>query len=143
MIAKYLKKSSILRIVPIFLLMTLFACKTAQAEFKVCNKSDTSIGVAIAYHSQNHWVSQGWWQIQKNTCQILITAPLENRFYYLYAEDQNNQRKWQGDIEFCISNKQFLNTDQQNCVASGFELAGFAEYDTGDYSSWTVELNAD
>ena len=40
----------------------------------------------------------------------------------------------------CVADKEFKIADVKDCVARGFQRAGFKEYDTGEQASWMVQL---
>ena len=40
----------------------------------------------------------------------------------------------------CVAEKEFKIAGVTDCVARGFQRAGFQEYDTGEQASWMVQL---
>jgi uncharacterized membrane protein len=40
----------------------------------------------------------------------------------------------------CVAEKEFKIAGVNDCVARGFQRAGFQEYDTGEQASWMVQL---
>lgn len=112
----------------------------AVADFRVCNATQNLVGVAIGYRAGDGWKTEGWWQIEGSTCKTLIEGALSSRFYYLYAEDAERGGRWDGPINMCIAKEPFKIADVKDCYARGFERAGFQEYDTGEQSSWMVQL---
>ncbi|PZO73670.1 MAG: hypothetical protein DI629_19510 [Mesorhizobium amorphae] len=112
----------------------------AQADFRVCNATQSLVGVAIGYRAQAGWVTEGWWHVDGSSCKTLIEGPLSSRFYYLYAEDAERGGRWEGPINMCVAEKEFKVGGAADCLARGFQRAGFQEYDTGEQSSWMVQL---
>jgi uncharacterized membrane protein len=112
----------------------------ALADFRVCNATQNLVGVAIGYRAKAGWVTEGWWHIEGSTCKTLIEGPLSSRFYYLYAEDAERGGRWDGPINMCVAEKEFKIAGVNDCVARGFQRAGFQEYDTGEQASWMVQL---
>jgi uncharacterized membrane protein len=112
----------------------------AQADFRVCNATQNLVGVGIGYRAKAGWITEGWWHIEGSTCKTLIEGPLSSRFYYLYAEDAERGGRWDGPISMCVAEKEFKIAGVTDCVARGFQRAGFQEYDTGEQSSWMVQL---
>lgn len=112
----------------------------ARADFRVCNATQSLVGVGIGYRAQAGWVSEGWWHIESSTCKTLIEGPLSSRFYYLYAEDAERGGRWDGPITMCVAEKEFKIAGVNDCLARGFQRAGFQEYDTGEQASWMVQL---
>ncbi|MEP9399110.1 DUF1036 domain-containing protein [Mesorhizobium sp. KR2-14] len=124
-------------VVPLFFVVT---ASTAHADFRVCNATQNLVGVGIGYRAKAGWVTEGWWHIEGSTCKTLIEGPLSSRFYYLYAEDAERGGRWDGPITMCVAEKEFKIAGVTDCVARGFQRAGFKEYDTGEQASWMVQL---
>lgn len=124
-------------VVPLFFVAT---ASTAYADFRVCNATPNLVGVGIGYRAKAGWVTEGWWHIEGSTCKTLIEGPLSSRFYYLYAEDAERGGRWDGPINMCVAEKEFKIAGVTDCVARGFQRAGFKEYDTGEQASWMVQL---
>lgn len=112
----------------------------AHADFRVCNATQNLVGVAIGYRAKTGWVTEGWWHIDGSSCKTLIEGPLTSRYYYLYAEDAQGGGRWEGKVNMCVAEKEFRITGVQDCFARGFQRNGFQEYDTGEQSSWMVQL---
>ena len=112
----------------------------ARADFRVCNATQSLVGVAIGYRAKSGWVTEGWWHVDASTCKTLIEGTLSSRYYYLYAEDAERGGRWDGPVNMCIAEKEFKISGVQDCFARGFQRAGFQEYDTGEQASWMVQL---
>lgn len=112
----------------------------AHAEFRVCNKTDGLIGVAIGYKLQDEWITEGWWRIPADVCTSIIEGDLTSRYFYLHAEGADAQSKWRGPVFMCTSNKEFKIRGVKDCFARGFERTGFFEVDTAEQKSWQVRL---
>jgi uncharacterized membrane protein len=128
-----------LALVAAFGLLTLGASE-ARADFRVCNATQNLVGVGIGYRAKAGWVTEGWWHIEGSTCKTLIEGPLSSRFYYLYAEDAERGGRWDGPINMCVAEKEFKIAGVNDCFARGYQRAGFEEYDTGEQTSWMVQL---
>jgi uncharacterized membrane protein len=120
--------------------LLLWAPTQARADFRVCNATQSLVGVGIGYRAKAGWVTEGWWHIEGSSCKTLIEGPLSSRFYYLYAEDAERGGRWDGPINMCVAEKEFKIAGVTDCVARGFQRAGFQEYDTGEQASWMVQL---
>jgi uncharacterized membrane protein len=112
----------------------------ARADFRVCNATQNLVGVGIGYRAKAGWVTEGWWHIEGSSCKTLIEGPLSSRFYYLYAEDAERGGRWDGPISMCVAEKEFKIAGVNDCLARGYQRAGFQEYDTGEQASWMVQL---
>lgn len=113
----------------------------AMADFRVCNATQNLVGVAIGYRAAAGWVTEGWWHIDGSTCKTLIEGALSSRYYYLYAEDAERGGRWDGPVNMCVAEREFKIAGAGDCFARGFQRAGFQEYDTGEQSSWMVQLS--
>jgi uncharacterized membrane protein len=58
-----------------------FFSTAAQADFRVCNKTQSRVGVAIGYKDNDLWSTEGWWNVAANSCETLIRGPLVARLY--------------------------------------------------------------
>ncbi|MFZ1772389.1 MAG: DUF1036 domain-containing protein [Rhizobiaceae bacterium] len=123
--------------------LLLLAAVPARADFRVCNATQSLVGVSIGYRAKTGWITEGWWHIEGSNCKTLIEGPLSSRYYYLYAEDAERGGRWDGPIAMCVAEKEFKITGTTDCVARGFQRAGFKEYDTGEQASWMVQLTDD
>ncbi|WP_062227408.1 DUF1036 domain-containing protein [Aureimonas frigidaquae] len=119
---------------------SLAAPSAARADFRVCNGTQTLVGVAIGYRDAEGWISEGWWRIPPSACRSVVEGNLKSRFYYLYAEDDQGRSRWAGDVQMCIAENEFRVVDVKDCFARGFQEMGFREYDTGQQGSWMVQL---
>lgn len=122
------------------MLALLLTPAPAWADFRVCNATQSLVGVAIGYRAATGWVTEGWWHIDGSTCKTLIEGSLSSRYYYLYAEDAERGGRWDGPINMCVAEREFKIAGAGDCFARGFQRAGFQEYDTGEQSSWMVQL---
>lgn len=112
----------------------------AHAELRLCNKTPVQVGIAIGYKGEGEWVSEGWWNLDAESCQVVVDGPLPSRYYYLYALDYEEGGSWGGTAYMCTHDKEFTIHGTTDCVARGYERRGFIEVDTGDKLSWTVQL---
>lgn len=112
----------------------------AHADFRVCNATQSLVGVSIGYRASTGWITEGWWHVDASTCKTLIEGALSSRYYYLYAEDAERGGRWEGPISMCVAEREFKIAGVNDCFARGFQRAGFQEYDTGEQTSWMVQL---
>lgn len=117
-----------------------FGAQPAKADLRLCNKTQALVGIAIGYKGREDWVSEGWWNIAAETCQIVVEGALPARYYYVYGVDYELGGEWSGTAHMCTSEKEFTIESTGDCLARGFERTGFVEVDTGDQASWTVQL---
>jgi uncharacterized membrane protein len=126
-----------------FALWSILLAGNAYADFRVCNGTQSLVGVAVGYRSQEGWVSEGWWRIDPSHCKTIIKGVLKSRYYYVYAEDAVRGSKWEGPIKMCVADKSFKISGVHDCFARGFQKASFQEYDTGEQTNWMVQLTED
>lgn len=120
--------------------LSFFFADFARADFRVCNTTQEPVGVAIGYRTLSGWVSEGWWVVPVTECKTLLEGPLSSRFYYFYAEDAQKKGVWPGAVTMCVKDSQFTIDGVHDCFTRGFQKAGFKEIDTGNQTSWTVQL---
>jgi uncharacterized membrane protein len=123
-----------------FFLAVLAAPTVAQADFRLCNRTQSRVGVAVGYKDNDVWTTEGWWNVGANTCETLMRGPLVARFYYIYALDYDQGGEWAGQALMCTREKEFTIKGIEDCLARGFDRTGFFEVDTGDQRAWTVQL---
>lgn len=107
---------------------------------RLCNKTDSRVGVAIGYRENRQWITEGWWNVARGTCETLVAGPLVSRFYYVYAVDYDRGGVWGGKAAMCTRDQMFTINGIEDCVARGYERSGFFEVDTKEQRSWTVQL---
>jgi uncharacterized membrane protein len=112
----------------------------AHAELKLCNSTSSRIGVAIGYKDKDGWASEGWWNVDSQSCALLIQDKLRARFYYVYAFDYDKGGEWGGAIPMCTNDVEFTIKGIDNCDGRGFKKSGFFEVDTQEQIDWTVKL---
>lgn len=131
---------SILASAVLTLLFSATLSADARAELRLCNKTESQVGVAIGYREQADWVTEGWWNLPANSCETIVPGPLVSRYYYIYAVDYDQFGEWGGRAFMCTREKEFTIQGIEDCVARGYERTGFFEIDTGEQASWTVQL---
>lgn len=112
----------------------------AHADFRVCNNTQSRVGVAVGYKDNDIWSTEGWWNVAANSCETLMRGPLAARFYYLYAIDYDQGGEWSGKAYMCTREKEFTIKGRNDCLARGYDRIGFFEVDTGEQKNWTVQL---
>lgn len=129
-------------IAAIFVVLALFvATPQARADFKVCNKTTSQVGIAIGYKDDSGWKTEGWWNLTPGNCEAVLTGELVARYYYVYAVDYDLGGEWGGQAVMCTRDRVFTIRGFEGCVGRGFEETGFFEIDTGDSPTWTVQLS--
>lgn len=122
-----------------FLATCVFATPAA-AGLKLCNTTSSRVGVAIGYKDEKGWVSEGWWNVASNTCEVLLKGTLVARFYYVHALDYDRGGEWGGKASMCTGDKAFTIRGESKCRERGYKKSGFFEVDTNDQKDWTVRL---
>lgn len=121
-------------------LFSLVAMTDARADLRLCNMTQSRIGIALGFRDAQGWISEGWWNLKANECETVLRGPLAARFYYVYAQDYERGGEWAGAHAMCTRDKEFTIRGAENCLARGYERAGFFEVDTGEQKNWTVQL---
>ena len=74
---------------------------SAHADLKLCNTTTSRVGVAIGYKDDQGWVSEGWWNVASQTCEVLLKGTLVARYYYIHALDYDRGGEWAGKAYMC------------------------------------------
>jgi len=112
----------------------------AAANFRLCNNTSSRVGIAIGYKDAQGWTTEGWWNLPSRTCETLLKGNLVARYYYVYAVDYDRGGEWMGQAFMCTRDREFTIRGIDNCLARGYDRTGFFEVDTGQQSTWTVQL---
>jgi uncharacterized membrane protein len=112
----------------------------AAADFRLCNNTGSRVGISLGYKENDGWTTEGWWNLSARTCETLLRGSLVARFYYIYAVDYDRGGEWSGQAFMCTREKEFTIRGTDDCLARGYDRAGFFEVDTGEQPSWTVQL---
>jgi uncharacterized membrane protein len=107
---------------------------------RLCNNTASRLGVALGYKDKDGWTSEGWWNVDSQSCELLIQGELRARFFYLYAFDYDKGGEWGGPIPMCTKDIEFTIKGSENCERRGFKKSGFFEVDTQKSEGWTVKL---
>jgi uncharacterized membrane protein len=112
----------------------------AAADFRLCNNTASRVGIAIGYKDADGWTTEGWWNLPARTCETVLKGNLVARYYYVYAIDYDHGGEWMGQAFMCTRDKEFTIRGIGDCLARGYDRAGFFEVDTGEQRAWTVQL---
>ena len=130
----------------LILLIGLFAVSDvlmpsdAHADLRVCNQTASRVGLAVGYSDQQGWVSEGWYLLKGNSCEVLLKEDLTARYYYIYAQDYDRGGEWAGRTPLCTRDKEFQIRGVEDCLARGYDRTRFFEIDTGEQKNWTIQL---
>ncbi len=122
------------------LLAASAAAKPALADLKLCNMTPSRIGVAIGYKDDTGWVSEGWWNVAAQKCEVLLKGELIARFYYVHAIDYDRGGEWSGKDCMCTDEKEFTIRGVHDCANRGHKRTGFFEVDTKEEADWTIRM---
>jgi uncharacterized membrane protein len=112
----------------------------ARADLKLCNSTPSRVGVAIGYQDNTGWTTEGWWNVESQTCETLLKGALPSQFVYVHAIDYDRGGEWGGKDEMCVADKSFAIRGVQDCSKRGYKRSGFFEVDTGQAAEWTIRL---
>ena len=88
----------------------------------------------------NKAVSEGWYLLKGNSCEVLLKEDLTARYYYIYAQDYDRGGEWAGRTPLCTRDKEFQIRGVEDCLARGYDRTRFFEIDTGEQKNWTIQL---
>jgi uncharacterized membrane protein len=112
----------------------------ARADLTLCNMTSSRIGVAVGYKDSQSWVSEGWWNVAAQDCEILLKDDLVARFYYVHAVDYDRGGAWSGEAFMCTDDKKFTIRGVHDCDKRGYKRTGFFEVDTKEEADWTIRM---
>jgi uncharacterized membrane protein len=112
----------------------------SRADLRLCNSTPSRVGVAIGYQDQTGWTTEGWWNVESQTCETLLKGVLPSQFVYVHAIDYDRGGEWGGKDEMCTTDKSFAIRGVQDCSKRGYKRSGFFEVDTGQAAEWTIRL---
>lgn len=122
-------------------LAAMLLASPAMADFRMCNNTGSRVGVAVGYRDKQGWLTEGWWNVLPRSCETVLKGVLAARYYYVYALDYDQGGEWSGKSFMCTREKEFTVRGFDNCLARGYDRTGFFEIDSGDQTSWTVQLS--
>jgi uncharacterized membrane protein len=118
------------------------------ADFRICNYTNSTADAAIGYKDpERGWMSKGWWVVRPEKCATVLTGDLRNRYYYVYARDEQG-RRWQGGDgwefgTFCINRAKAFTADQReyrHCDEYGLGTRLFRLVDTGKDKDYAFDM---
>ncbi len=125
------------------LLATSAMSAPAKADLRLCNKTESRVGVALGYKDKQGWATEGWWTVEPQKCLALLKGDLIARYYYVFAVDYDKGGSWGGKSLMCTQDKVFTIRGIEDCEARGYTRTGFFEVDTGEATDWTVSLSGE
>lgn len=111
-----------------------------KADLRVCNTTQSRVGIAIGYKDQENWITEGWWNLDLNNCETVLRGDLIARYYYVYAIDYDQGGEWGGEAFMCTQDESFTIEGIEECEQRGYMRTGFFEVDVREQRSWTVQL---
>ncbi len=120
--------------------LSIFSADQAHADLRICNKSESRVGISIGYRSDRGWTTEGWWNLEPTSCEVILPGALKSQYYYMFAVDYDEGGEWAGSAFMCTADKIYTIHGIKDCLARGFQRTGFFEIDTGTQTSWTVQL---
>jgi len=123
------------------LVLLLAAAPPAVADFRVCNRTNDLLHLAVGYLEGEDFSTEGGWSAPPNSCATPIKRPLSGRYVYLYATDVDAADVLQGTVSMCVGRRKFKIAGIADCWRRGLEAVNFAEIDTLSATDWTVFLN--
>lgn len=111
----------------------------AIAGLEFCNQTSASASVAVGYHTEQGWTSEGWWNLEGGECQVVIGGDLTETHYYWRAESR--ELSWtHAKFMFCTVDEAFTIVGDDECGPRGYEREGFNEIEVGDNTHFTMNL---
>ena len=126
-------------------MVLLLGSTAAHAEFRVCNQTLNLFNIAVGHEQAGAFRIEGWWAVPANSCVSPIKEDLQElrlKYVYVHALSITGEDLLEGEWDMCIKPEKFVYVKQPgvdwNCWVSGYQMARFAEVNTGNAKSWTV-----
>ncbi|MEP2715260.1 DUF1036 domain-containing protein [Pseudophaeobacter sp.] len=100
------------------------------AGLEICNDTDASHNIAVAYKQDGRWVSEGWWNLSPAACITPLPDDLKYRFYYYRATSPGWSFR-DDQLAFCTKPGIFSIVGDYDCQRRGYGTDYFAKIDTG------------
>jgi uncharacterized membrane protein len=113
----------------------------AKADLRVCNQTNSRVGLAVGYRDPQGWLTEGWFNLRPNNCESVLKGELNFKYYYIHGVDYDRGGEWGGRSFMCTSEREFSIRGIENCLVRGHDRTGFFEIDTGEQKNWTVQLS--
>ena len=117
----------------------------------LCNKTKYQVWAATGIVKEDSFESAGWLSITPGNCEQAVNSPLNDRYYFYYAEavtdsgrplmESGRRKIWGGDFSMCTKQTRFVIQGTENCLARGFEEVKFKKLDTGLAVKWLENLD--
>ncbi len=117
----------------------------------ICNDSSARVYGAIAYQSNNNWISRGWWPVEPGNCvKPFDTSLLDTQAHFFAlqeavdeagnpAPDKRLRSETASPSPFCIAESRFSALGRENCQDKGYSAANFRPIPT-DLDGQTIRL---
>src|SRR4051812_5392392 len=77
------------------------SAEPARADLRLCNTTESRVGISLGYRDGSGWITEGWWNLAARGCETLLRGELAARFYYIYAVDYDRGGDWSGRSLMC------------------------------------------
>jgi uncharacterized membrane protein len=122
----------------------------AEAGLRFCNQTTLRFKAAVGYADEKKaWVARGWFTVEPGQCKDALKFPLDNRFYYYYADGRGESEriKYVGSHPFCIETRAFRipqadygKATDEECAKDGLRSYGFKKIDVQGKPEFTINL---
>lgn len=107
--------------------------------WKMCNQSShSSVWVAYAYGSPSGWTREGWREIPRGQCSLLVQN-IQSRYLYYYAIGPNGA-EWSGDHSLCLHPQDRFTLGDTSSCEEPYEARRFHTADTKGAKAYRVNL---
>jgi tetratricopeptide (TPR) repeat protein len=125
------RRGALVRII-LAVLCLLTSGSSALAKIQFCNDFEHPIFVALAYQQKGEWITEGWLEVDVNSCVIDPKHQDVTSFYY-YCETNTFDKKswnWGKDKQFSVKNDDFTlhNADKPQPGGRFLKFSGPEDY---------------
>ena len=110
------------------LLLGWGVAQEARGAYALCNETSHTLKAAVAYETEEDWVSVGWFQLFPGGCHVVEEGWQAPRVYYVHARAVYADPFFGGEHVFCISAEEdFRIRGRRGCHEDEHITAGFAK----------------
>ena len=56
--------------------LAVLGAAPARADLRLCNQTESKVGVSLGYRDTQGWVTEGWWELKPKGCETLLSGAL-------------------------------------------------------------------
>jgi uncharacterized membrane protein len=118
----------------------------SRADYQFCNHTSYVLEAAIAHQDLAIWQIQGWFRIDPGDCTVVLSGPVDDGPYFVYAQSHRAhagaQKEFSGSMPFCTVAEDFLIEDRRFCALRGYDSRDFYKVEVKAGADWTTSFTS-